>query len=203
MIVEELSKLDDSKRKVAAVLTVLAVAGLSYLIITRGSVVKLKTARTNYAELQAIYERTENQIANFSNLQKQLEEKQKQLQEYEQWYFSEAEAMRFFEYINSMVISHNLRPISRTISDPTALGESKTKTEDSETERPVLKKQSANVAVTGNYFNIVHFLNELVDRPQKICLTNFRINLARGEKYHPRASFKITLLIDSSKGQKI
>jgi len=202
MIIEELIKLDDSKRKTAAVLVVLVVLGICYFTIIRGSVVKLRTAQANYTGLQTVYDDTEHQKADFPNLQKQLEKKQKQLQEYQRWYFSSDQAVQFFENINSMALAHNLRPISRAISEPKPLSDNKDDAENSETQQQFLESQSATVAVYGNYFNIVNFVQELVNRPQRVCMSNFRISLPGGERSYPKASFKVTLLIDSSKGQE-
>jgi len=80
MIIEELTKLDEPKRKAAAVLTVLVVACICYFAITRDSVTKLKAANASYAGVQTAYASTENQQAELLNLQKQLGEKEKQLQ---------------------------------------------------------------------------------------------------------------------------
>ena len=202
MIIEELTKLDEPKRKVAAVLTVLVVACICYFAITRDSVTKLKAAKASYAGVQAAYTETENQQAELLNLQKQLEEKEKQLQEYQQQYFGSKKALQFFENINAMALAYNLKPISRVISEPEKLGDNKADDEKSKPKQQFLKTQSAKVIVSGNYFDIVDFVNELTDRPQKVCITNLHITLPAGEKFNPKASFKITLAIDLSKDVK-
>ncbi len=200
MITEKLTKLDDSKRKTIAVLVLLAVAGTCYFTITRGSIVKLQAAKANYTGLHAVYTETEYQQSNFSNLQNKLEEKQKQLEKHQQLSFSNEQASQLFENINSMASAHKLRPISKTVSEPIELSDKKTIPEQPETEHQFLKTQSATIAVCGDYFNMVDFVNELANRTQKIYMTNFHIDIARGENFYPKASFEITLLIDSSKG---
>ena len=82
MIIEEFTKLDESKRKAATVLTVLVVVCICYFAITRDSVTKLKAARASYTDIQTAYASTENQQIEFSNLQKQIEDKTSELQEY-------------------------------------------------------------------------------------------------------------------------
>jgi len=198
MTIETLVKLSEPKRIAAAVLTVLATAAICHYAITRASVVRLWAAKAKYVDIRTAYAGTENQHTDFLNLQKQLEGREKQLQEYQQRCFSSTQALQFFENINSMALSHNLRPISRLISEPKELVTNR----ESKPQQRFLKTQSARIAVCGNYFDIVDFVNEFMDRPQKVCMTNLHIALPAGEKYNPKASFKITLVIDSSKDVK-
>ena len=74
MIIEKLLQLDVTKRKWAAVLAVLVVSCICYYMITRSSVVKLRTAQAKYADTHTAYASTENHQAEFSNLQKQFED---------------------------------------------------------------------------------------------------------------------------------
>jgi Tfp pilus assembly protein PilO len=195
MIIEELTKLDKPKRILAAILTVLVAGCVCYFAITRGSVVKLQAAKANYAGIETAYTATENQQAELSNLQSQFEEKEKRLKEAQQQCFSIAQAVQFFENINAMALAYNLKPISRIISEPKELVINK----EAKSQQQFLKTQSAKIAVCGNYFDIVDFLNELTSRPQQVCITEVHIALDAGEKFNPKASFKIILIIDQSK----
>jgi Tfp pilus assembly protein PilO len=199
MIMEKLTKLDKPKRISAAVLTVLAAACVCYFVITRNSITKLNAANTNYAGIKAAYTATENQQAELSNLQKQLEEKEKKFQEYQQRCFSNIQAVQFLENVNAMALAYNLKPVSRIISEPMKPISTK---EESEPKQKFLKTQSAKIAVCGNYFDIVDFMKELTNRPQKVCITNLRIALPAGEGANPKASFEIILIIDSLKDMK-
>jgi Tfp pilus assembly protein PilO len=125
MIIEELIKLDDSKRKTVALLTVLVIACICYFAITRDFVTKLKAAKASYTGVQAAYASIENQQTEFSNLQKQLEGKTSELQEYHRLCFSNSQAVQFFEDINAMALAYNLKPVSRIISEPKNFGGSK------------------------------------------------------------------------------
>ena len=198
MLIERLTKLDEPKRKTAAILALLIVACVCYFAITRGSIVKLKAAKANYVGIEAAYIATENQQAELSNLQKQFEEKEKKLQEYQQQCFSSNQAVQFFENINAMALAYNLKPISRIIFEPKGLVINK----EAKSQQQFLKTQSAKIAVCGNYFDIVDFLNELTSRPQKVCITNLRIALPAGEEANPKASFEIILVIDPFKDMK-
>lgn len=203
MIIEKLTKLDDPKRKMAAVGTVLAVACICYFAITRDSVTKLKTANASYAGVQTEYASTENQQTDFLNVQKLLGQNEKRLEEHRQECFSSSEAAQFFENINATALAYNLRSISRVISEPKDFVEDTVDGEvDGENAKPkpqFLKTQSVNITVAGKYFDIVNFMNQLTDNPQKVCITDLNITLASGEKSHPKASFNITLAIDLSK----
>ena len=194
MIIERLTKLDEPKRKTAAILALLVVACVCYFAITRGSVAKLQAAKANYAGIEAAYTAAENQQAELSNLQKQLEEKEKKFQEYQQHCFNSTQAVQFFENINAMALACNLKPISRVISEPKELVADK----EAKPQQQFLKTQSAKVSVSGSYFDIVDFMSELTDRPQKVSITNLHIALPEGEKFNPKASFEVILVIDQS-----
>jgi Tfp pilus assembly protein PilO len=194
MIIEKLAKLDEPKRILVAVLTVLTTACVYYLAITRYSLVELQAARAEYTSLQAEYADAENQQLRFLNLQKQFENGKRQLKEQQQWSFSSEQAVEFFENINAMALAYNLKPISRIISEPKKL----VTEEKTEPEQQFLETRSAKIVVAGNYFDIVDFVKELTNRRQKVCITNLHIALPAGEKFNPKASFRVTLLIDSS-----
>jgi len=199
IIIERLTKLDDPKRKTAAILALLVVACVCYFAITRGSVVKLQAAKANYDGIEAAYTATENQQAELSNLHKQFEEKEKKLQEYQQHCFNSAQAVQFFENVNAIALACNLKPISRTISEPKEL----VADNEAKSQQQFLKTQSVKVSVSGNYFDIVDFVSELKNRPQKVSITNLHIALPEDDKFNPKASFKIIFVIDSSKDTKI
>jgi Tfp pilus assembly protein PilO len=197
MILERLIKLSERKRISVAVLAILAAACVCYIAITRNSVVKLQTAKANYAGIRTAYAIAENQQAELLNFEEIFKEKEKQLQEFQQQYFSIAEAVQFFENINAMALVYNLKPISRIISEPMEfLADKEAK------QQQFLKTQSAKIVVTGSYFDIIDFINELIDRPQKVSITNLHIALPVGEEFYPKASLEISLVTDSSKDTK-
>ena len=198
MIIEEFTKLDESKRKAATVLTVLVVVCICYFTITRDSVTKLKAARASYTDIQTAHASTENQQIEFSNLQKQIEDKTSELQEYQRQCFSSSQAVQFLENINTLALAYNLKPISRIISEPKKIVDDKVDNENALPKQQFLKTQSAKIVVSGNYFDIVDFVNEFTNCPQKICITNLRIALAAGEKFDPKASFEIIFIKDQS-----
>ncbi len=202
MIIEKLTRLDGRKRISAAVVAVLVVGGICYLAIARGSVVKLQAAKTRHSNVRALCEGTEDQPGNLLELQKRLEDSEKQLRKQQEQYFSSENAAEFFENISSMARAYNLRPISRVISEPKKLVVNRMGDENLKSEEQLLKQQSAEATVSGNYFDIVDFVNDLVDRPQQVCITKLHIALPAGEKFNPKASFKVTLSIASSKEDK-
>ena len=197
MIIEEFTKLDEPKRKAAAALTVLVVVFICYFTIIRGSVTRLKAANAKNVDIQAIHATAEHQQAELENLQKQIKDKKSELKEYQRQYFNSSQATQFLENINILALAYNLKPIARVISKPQKLSYE----EDSE-EKPkqqqFLKTQSAKIVVSGNYFNIIDFMNELTERSQKIGVKNLHITLAAGERFEPKASFEITFIIDQS-----
>lgn len=196
MISDKLAKFDESQRISVAALIVLAAASVCYFTIIKNSVVKLQDARADYASMRNIYAETEHQRTELLNLQKQLEDTKKQLQERQKQHFSSTEASRFFESINPLALAHNLRPISHLISEPKNLNEYKTGDKKVYTQQETLKIQSVKITVSGNFLDIVDFMNELAGYRQKVRLTNLRITLPADEGFNPKASFEIILIID-------
>ena len=201
MIIDRFAKLDDTKRKKAAALAVVVVGCICYYVIVRGFVVKLRTAEAKYNDFQTACADIENLQADLVNVQEQLGNAEKQLQERRQQSFSSEQALRFFENINAMALAYNLKPVSRVISKPrSTFSRDKTTT----TQQEFLKTQSAAVIVSGDYYDIIDFVNDLMftDGLRKVYITNMQITLARGEEFYPKASFDVVLLIDSSESKE-
>ncbi len=190
MIIEKLTELDDSKRILAAIFTVLIVGCICYYTIPGEFVIKLRACKAKYSSIETEYSRAQRYGTDSIKLQKKLEQTERQINEQRQTIFSNKQAFSFFENIDAFALAHNLRLISREISKP----ESLIVDEDAEQQQQFLKKQSANITVAGNYFDIVEFVNELTDRLQKVYITNFSIVLPEGAKFNPDASFDIALL---------
>ena len=91
-------------------------------------------------------------------------------------------------------MSHDLKPISRVISEPKYAPADK----NNPTPQQFLATQSTKISVDGAYFDIVEFIEELTDRPQKVYITDLRITLMPGQSTKPRASFNIIVLTDTS-----
>jgi Tfp pilus assembly protein PilO len=200
MIIERLSKLEKRTRIVMAVLAVFAIACACYCAITRSTLVKLLQDSQKRSQLASIYASTENQQLHLrlQNLKKQLEDKEEHLEKQNQTTFSTESALQFFENINATALAYNLKPVSKTISEPKKITVNKEKEDDSQ--QQFLWTQSAKIAVAGNFFDIVDFLKTFTDRPQKVCITNLKTALPTGEKFLPQASFNVVLLLDTSKG---
>ena len=190
MIIEKLTELDDSKRILTDIFTVVVISITCYYTISGEFVIKLRACEAKYTSIETAYTRAQRYGTDFIRLQKQLEQIERQISEQKQTFFSNKQAFSFFENIDAFALAHNLRLISREISKP----ESLIIDEDAEQQQQFLKKQSANITVAGNYFDIVEFINELTDRLQKVYITNFSIVLPEGAKFNPDASFDIALL---------
>jgi hypothetical protein len=131
-------------------------------------------------------------------LGKLFEEKEEQFQEYQQQCFSVAEAVQFFEGINAVALTYNLKPISRIVSEPKRFVVGK----ETKPQQEFLNTQSAKIVVAGSYFDIIDFLSEIFVRRQKVSISNLRIALPPGEDFYPKASFEISLITDLSKDAK-
>lgn len=195
MITEKLAKLNEPKRISASVLTVLVTACVCYYVINRDSIIKLRTAKAKHISIHSAYAGTENQRAVLQSLQRRLDDVKSEIREQREECFSREQCSQFFESINTLAVAYNLQPISRITSE----SKREVVAEKTEPELQVLEKQWAKVAFTGNYLDIVDFIIELTDRPQKVCITELHILLAAGEKMNPTASFKVMLLVDSSR----
>lgn len=198
MIIDKLAKLDKSQRIKVAVFAVIAIGWLSYYVITRGSAMKLDQAEAKYTDIQYEYADMENQLIGLSKFEERLGDLQNQFDQQKQKWFTRTQALQFFENINAMALAHNLRPISRIISEPKDLFDDKN--EETGPQNHLLRTQSARVIVTGNYFDIVDFVSDLAlpDRAQRVSIRNMHIALAPGDNFYPRAAFNVVLLVDLS-----
>ena len=194
MITEILAKLDDSKRTSIVVLMILVMACACYLGITRTSLVKLNNAETQQLGLQAAYANTQQRLTAMPELQKNFDRIKQQLDNQKSKCFTCEQASNFFENINTIAMSHDLKPISRVISEPKYAPADK----NNLTQPQFLATQSTKISVDGSYFDIVKFIEELIDRPQKVYITDLRITLMPGQSTKPRASFNIIVLTDTS-----
>lgn len=203
MIIDKLTKLDKSQRIKVAVFAVIAMGWLSYYVVTRGSAMKLHQAEERYTGIQYEYADMENQLIGLSKFEERLADLKNQFDQQKQKWFTRHQALQFFENINAMALAHNLRPISRIISEPKDLFENKK--EEAEPQNHLLRTQSARIIVTGNYFDIVGFVNDLTlpERQQKVSIENMHIALAPGDNFYPRAAFNVVLLVDLSEEDQI
>jgi len=199
MIIDKLAQLDKAQRIKVTVFAVIAIGWLSYYVVTRGPAMKLNQAEAKYTDIQNEYAQMENQLIGLSNFEERLAELQNQFDKQKQKWFSRPQALQFFENINAMALAHNLRPISRIISEPKDFFENEK--EENGPQNHLLRTQSARVTVTGNYFDIVDFVADLTlpQRQQKVIIENVHIALAPGENYYPRASFNVVLLVHLSR----
>jgi len=198
MIIEKLEKLDKSQRIKIAVMAVIATGWLSYYVITRSSAIKLNQAEAKYTDIQNEFADMETQLIGLSKLEERFAYLQNQFDRQKQKWFTRTQALQFFENINAMALAHNLRPISRIISEPEILFDNKK--EEAEPQNHSLRTQSARVIVTGNYFDIVDFVGDLTlpDRTRKVSIRDMHIALAPGDDFYPRAAFNVVLLVDLS-----
>lgn len=194
MITEILAKLDESKRTSVVVLMILVMACVCYLGITRTFMVKLNNAETQQLGLQAAYANTQQRLTATPGLQKNFDRIKQQLDSQKTKCFTAGQASDFFENINTMAMSHDLKPISRVISEPEYTPADK----NNQTSPQFLATQLTRISVDGAYFDIVEFIEELIDRPQKVYITDLRIALMPGQSTKPRASFNIIVLTDTS-----
>lgn len=198
MITEILVKLDKTKRRRVIILAVLVIGCVCYFAITRGSLAKLQQAKAKQIGLQFTHAGTQKQIINLTTLQKTLNRIKQQLDEQRQECFDGKQASKFFENINSMAISHSLKPISLMNFESAKLGRDK----NAGMKQKFLAIQSASISVDGGYFDIINFLEELTNRPQKVSIKNLNISLVNKKASKPRATFNIVVLVNSSENNK-
>jgi Tfp pilus assembly protein PilO len=160
---------------------------------------KLDRAEAKYTNVRYEYADMENQLIGLSKFEERLGELQNQFDEQKQKWFTRQQALNFFENINAMALTHNLRPISRMISEPKTIFDDK-ENEEAQPQDLLLRTQSAKISVTGDYFDIVEFVSDLTltERRQKVIIKNVHIALAPGDNYYPRASLNVVLLVDLS-----
>lgn len=190
-MLEILAKLDERKRISAAVLATVVLVCICYFSITKRCIAKLDIAKAKHQGLLTEYSGTESELADYSKLQKLLEDGQKQLAEQKQKCFGKQQAFQFIENMNAMSQTYNLKPVSRVVFKPKKIVQ-----EESETEQQFLEILSAEITVAGHFFDIVDFVKDLTNRSEEVFVKNMSITLSPREEFIPRATFKVALLTD-------
>lgn len=193
MIAKLLTKLDGPKRRVVAVLAILAMICVCYYTIARNPWLKLKQSGAKLRNVQTTYASTMKELAGLSSLKKRLAEAEQQLDQERQQCFTVAQASGFFESINTIALRHELAPKSRLISKPRYVAG-----QDAQARQQSLATQSTKISVVGNYFDIVGFIDELTGRPQKVYIADLNISRTAKQGSRPRATFNIVVMTDSS-----
>lgn len=192
MIAKLLTKLDGPKRRAVAVLMILAMICVCYYTITRNSLLKLRQSGAKLRNVQTTYASTMKELAGLSSLKKRLAEAEQQLGQERQQCFTVAQASGFFESINTIAIRHELAPKSRLISKPRYVAG-----QDAQARQQSLATQSTKISVVGNYFDIVGFIDELTDRPQKVYIADLNITRTTRQGSGPKATFNVVVMTDS------
>ena len=193
MIARLLAKLDESNRRAVAVLVILAMICVCYYTIARSPWLKLRQSGEKLRNAQTTYASTMKGLADLSNLKKRLAEIEQQLDEERQQCFTVAQASEFFESINTIALRHDLAPKSRLISKPRDVAG-----QDDQARQQSLVTQSTKISLVGNYFDIIGFIDELTDRPQKVCIADLRIRRTSRQGSKPTAIFNVIVMTDSS-----
>lgn len=193
MIAKLLAKLDEPGRRAVAVLMILATICVCYYAIARSPWLKLRRSGAKLRNVQTTYASTMKELAGLSRLKKRLAEAEQQLDRERQQCFTVAQASGFFESINTIAVRHDLAPKSRLISKPRYVAG-----QDDQARQQSLATQSTKISVVGNYFDIVSFIDELTDRPQKVYIADLNISRTSRQGARPKATFNIVVMTDSS-----
>jgi hypothetical protein len=165
-----------------------ATALLCYFLITHGSVSELYQASSAKKAMELKQQDLELVNAELEVLEKTLARTQSQAEHIKTLCCSEAQAALFFERLTTWASDFRLTPISRVVSSPQPIMP--------DPNGIPLIRQSADIVLQGYIQDMIAFLNRLMERPQKVCITNLRVGLPPGENFKPRASFRVVLVID-------
>ncbi|RKY07614.1 MAG: hypothetical protein DRP66_06330 [Planctomycetota bacterium] len=193
MIAKLLAKLDGPGRRAVAVLVILAMICVCYYTIARSPLLKLRQSGEKLRNVRRTYAGAMKELAGLSKLKKRLAEAEQQLDQERQQCFTVAQASGFFESINTIALGHGLSPKSRLISKPRYVAG-----QDDQARRRSLATQSTKISVVGNYFDIVGFIDELTDRPQKVYIADLHINRTSRQDARPKATFNVIVMTDSA-----
>ncbi len=193
MIAKLLAKLDEPRRRAVAVLMILATICVCYYAIARSPWLKLRRSGAKLRNVRTTYASTMKELAGLSRLKKRLAEAEQQLDRERQQCFTVAQASGFFESINTIAVKHDLAPKSRLISKPKYVAG-----QDDQARQQSLATQSTKISVVGNYFDIVSFIDELTDRPQKVYIADLNISRTSRQGVRPKATFNVIVMTYSS-----
>ncbi len=206
-LIDKLTKLDKSTRTISMALIVLAVAYICYHAIAGPFLARLKAAKAECADIRKEYIEQESLITDLGCLQTKLAEAREGFNQLKSKCFTNQQAERFLENITTMAQSYNVTTVSRRIAKPKSLiiedPEQQIVEEKPEQQEVVsFEIHSAQVVVAGDFYDIVNFIKVLEGRSEKVSITDIRIGLPPGGKFHPRAWFNITVLAELPMGDK-
>ncbi len=186
---------DHEKRWIVTGLVLIGIVGLCFLFVMRVSMHGFLTAQLEHAAVEEEQQGMALVKAELRVATKTLAKVEARRQRVQQSYNTEAQAELFFEQITVWASECRLTPISRVVNKPQPL---------TDPNSVFLVRQSADVALQGHVHNLTRFFRKLMERPQKVCLTNLHIALLPGESYEPRASFQVALVVNpSSEGKSL
>ncbi|MFC1762520.1 hypothetical protein ACFL6U_10625 [Planctomycetota bacterium] len=194
-MIQKIAQLDKKQRWVFTGIVLVVAAAICYLLITHGSVSHLRRARSAEGAMELKQQGLVLVEAELRSTQKALEKIRGKMASQQEVCCTVDQADMFFEQITTWATEHRLTPISRVISSPSLIAEDPNTT--------TLVKQSADVVVQGPVQDLITFLGTLIERPQKVAITNLRVALPPGEDFVPRASFRVILVIDPSSEGKV
>lgn len=193
-MIEKLAQLDRKQRWQLTSALLVVTAGIGYLLITHGSVRQLLQANSEKEAMEQQRQGLDMIEAELQVAEKNLTQCQEEITHMQAQCCTEEQADAFLEQITSWAADFRLTPISRVVAPPIPVSDSNS---------VALMGQTVDVVLQGHIQDLVEFLDMLLDRPQKICITNLRVALPPGEEYEPRASFRAQLVIDSSSEGKV
>lgn len=206
-LIDKLTKFDKSTWTTIAALIVLAVVYICYYAIAGPFLTRLKAAKTECSDIRKEYIEQESLITNLDRLQMRLTEVREEFNQLKSKCFTSQQAERFLENITVMTQIYNLTTVSRKIAKPQSLI---IHDPEQQVDEEKIKQQSvvsfeihsAQVVVAGDFYDIVNYINVLEDRSEKVRITDIRISLPPGEKFHPKAWFNIAVLAELPMGDK-
>lgn len=187
-MIQKLAELDRKQRLFAGIGIFVLSTMLCYFLIARGFVNDFHRASSNKDARELERQGLALVNAELAVTEKTLAQVQEQAAVMKAMCCSEEQADRFFGQVTTWATQSGLTPFSRVVSKPVAL--------PFDPNGIPLQTQSAEISVQGSIFNLIKFFNMLVDRPQRVSITDLRIRLVAGESYEPRAAFRLSLVID-------
>ncbi len=171
-----------------------AIVGGVYITLPHRQWNRLRQLQEEYQQKSQLSQTLMGMEERFNQTQQRWQQGQEQLANLEAGCCTDGQARMFFENLNTWAREANLQPISRSLSPITSL---------THTQNSMIWTQSADMVLEGGFYDMMNYLNRLIDRPQTVVLNSLRISMPPGQEHYPRLSFRVVLIITPEQQEEL
>ena len=188
-LIQKLAQLDRKQRRLAGVGVLVTSAVLCYFLIAHNFIHDFQQANSAKDACELERQGLELVHAELAGAEKTYAKVQAEAADLRARCCTTRQADQFFGQITTWATDFHLTPFSRVVKKPEPL------LDDPNGLR--LYSQAADIVLQGQIHDLIAFLDMLMDRPQRVGITNLQVGLKAGAASKPHCSFRVALVVDS------